>query len=415
MSEGEPPVRIMPGAGVVARIGPGVLLVLGSPAQAGLEPLLSALRSTCSDQLAPGRALVRRVAAHLFEADPASVPVFAVLAPTEQGWALLLHGDIEAVVDQGDSQERLSGTDAATWVDRIIPAGFTSLHVGSVGSLPDRADGPYELTAGIVPASGVVIVPADQRVPAAPVPAPPPASTRPPTAGLGTEPDPTLLTPGAPPAQATTMPDALRQPPAVHPQPGAASPFQSIVLAQAAPVEPLPPLPVVGEPARDNEAERSQGALVDGILCEREHFNHPQALYCSACGVSTVHRTRTLVKGPRPPLGVLVGDDGSAYSLGADYLVGREPHEDDAVRRGTLRPLRLLDAERSVSRVHAEIRLQDWDVVVVDRGSANGTFVAERGETTWRRLDADRKEIIPPGTRIAFGKRLMTFETHHQA
>jgi pSer/pThr/pTyr-binding forkhead associated (FHA) protein len=131
--------------------------------------------------------------------------------------------------------------------------------------------------------------------------------------------------------------------------------------------------------------------------------------------VSTVHRTRTTVKGPRPTLGVLVGDDGSAFALDTDYLVGREPEHDDVVQAGEMRPLKLVDAERSVSRVHAEVRLQDWDVVVVDRGSANGTFVAARGETEWQRLAADRGETIQPGTRVAFGKRVMTFDTHHQA
>ena len=407
MDSGAVQVKIVPGAGVVARIGTGVLTVPGNPADHQLEPLLHALRATCVDQAAPGRALVRRVAGHLFQADPDSIPPFGVVAPTEEGWALLLHGGVEATVHREGGDERWSGTDAATWVDRVVPAGFVSLRVGPVGQSGDASTGPFELGSGIVPGSGFVVVaaPGASATSAAESPVPSMAVD-----------EPTLVAPAvAGPAPSATQPAATVAATLDVPDPGGETPFHSIPLTSADQVEQRAPLPVIGEATPSHSEQRSEGPLVQGILCERGHFNHPHALYCSACGVSTVHRTRTLVKGPRPPLGVLVGDDGSAFSLGADYLVGREPDEDDAVRRGGLRPLRLLDAERSVSRVHAEIRLRDWDVVVLDRGSANGTFVAERGETEWRRLDPDTPEVIQPGTRVAFGKRFMTFETHHQA
>lgn len=398
-------VKIVPGEGVVARIGTGVLIAPQTPSQSQLEPLLQALRATCVGQPAPGRALVRRVAGELFQADPDAVPDFAVAGPTDEGWAVLLHGAVEMVVVRQDSEEQLSGTDAATWVDRVIPGGFVSLRVGAVGHAGEVSTGPFELEAGIVPGAGIVIVAASTASQtAAPVAVGPEAAEDLTLVDLGSArpPGPTAAT--APPAATVEAPNPAEE-----------GVFQSILLTSPSKVEPREPLPVIGEDGEDRRETEPQGTLVDGILCERGHFNHPHALYCSACGVSTVHRTRTLVKGPRPPLGVLVGDDGSAFSLGADYLVGREPDQDDAVRRGELRPLRLLDAERSVSRVHAEIRLRDWDVVVIDRGSANGTYVAERGETEWRRLPPDGDEVIQPGTRVAFGKRFMTFDTHHQA
>ncbi|MEX2620776.1 MAG: FHA domain-containing protein, partial [Egibacteraceae bacterium] len=250
----------------------------------------------------------------------------------------------------------------------------------------------------------------------------PPARAPAPAPAVSSDEDPTLLDqpavapatpaddmPGTPPPQEP----APQQPEPEQPEPLA---FDSILLTEAVELEPRAPLPIVGEPMPDGHEEpEPEGPIVDGILCERDHFNHPLALYCSSCGVSTVHRTRVPVKGPRPTLGVLIGDDGSAYALDHDYLVGREPEMDPGVESSELRPLRLQDAERSVSRVHAEVRLQDWEVIVVDRGSANGTFVAARGETEWRRLAKDDGEVVAPGTRIAFGKRIMTFDTHHQA
>jgi hypothetical protein len=198
-------------------------------------------------------------------------------------------------------------------------------------------------------------------------------------------------------------------------EPAVELPFQSILLAEPVELEPRPALSIIGQEDAEDVEPEPEGPMVDGILCERNHFNHPLALYCSSCGVSTVHRTRTTVKGPRPTLGVLVSDDGSAFALDTDYVVGREPETHDGVAAGELRPLKLHDDERSVSRLHAEVRLNEWDVAVIDKGSANGTFVAARGETSWRRLSAEKGEVIQPGTRVAFGKRVMTFDTHHQA
>ena len=127
-----------------------------------------------------------------------------------------------------------------------------------------------------------------------------------------------------------------------------------------------------------------------------------------------LHTTHVLVQRPRPPLGVVVADDGSTFTLSSNYVVGREPERDGLVESDEARPLKLQDAERSLSRVHAEIRLIDWDVYIVDRGSANGTYVLPRGAQQWKRLVADAPEKILPGTRVAFGKRVVTYESHHQ-
>jgi len=167
------------------------------------------------------------------------------------------------------------------------------------------------------------------------------------------------------------------------------------------------------EASSNHAGSENESVIVHGILCEVGHFNHPKSLYCSSCGRSTVHRTRVPVSRPRPSLGVVVSDSGEIYSLDSDYVVGRDPTLEPAVQSGQARVLTLEDPERSVSRVHADIRLQDWDVYIVDRGSANGTFVATRDETEWRQLPPDAPHRITPGTRIAFGRRVMTYNSHH--
>lgn len=175
-------------------------------------------------------------------------------------------------------------------------------------------------------------------------------------------------------------------------------------------VAPSPAQAGDGPGVRQGPAVAHAPVLVDGVECNRGHFNHPFALRCATCQASLVAATRHTVKGPRPPLGTMVLDDGVRYELDADYVVGREPAGDPAVAAGEARPLPLDDPEQAVSRVHAEIRLQDWDVAVVDRGSANGVHLLAPEGTEWRRVGTGESVVISPGTQVAFGRRVMTYE-----
>jgi hypothetical protein len=111
--------------------------------------------------------------------------------------------------------------------------------------------------------------------------------------------------------------------------------------------------------------------------------------------------------GTRPPLGVLVTDDGAIYRMDQGYLVGSDPGRDPTVGGGLARPLPL--AGTNVSGTHAEIRTQEWDVVVVDRGSAAGTSVFEPGASGWERCRSFEPRVLPPGTHVAFAQRIVTF------
>ena len=104
----------------------------------------------------------------------------------------------------------------------------------------------------------------------------------------------------------------------------------------------------------------SSGTTVHGILCSRGHMNDPKARFCAVCGISMVHQTHNLVSGPRPPLGVIVLDDGSSFSLDHDYVIGRDPESSDLVQRGQARPLLIVDPTSQMSRVHARILLREW-------------------------------------------------------
>jgi pSer/pThr/pTyr-binding forkhead associated (FHA) protein len=76
-----------------------------------------------------------------------------------------------------------------------------------------------------------------------------------------------------------------------------------------------------------------------------------------------------------------------------------------------LRPIALDDPSGAMSRVHAEIRLDNWDVLLTDSGSSNGTFIAEPGMQVWSMLGPSQPFRLVPGTRVRLGQRIFTFET----
>jgi len=179
---------------------------------------------------------------------------------------------------------------------------------------------------------------------------------------------------------------------------------------------PRAPLPVVTEeppPAALAEEEGDTRPKVKGILCKNGHLNDPRVLFCAQCGIRTTQQTAVSVDGVRPPLGLLVFDNGATVSLDADYLLGREPETDQRVTGGAHRPLLVVDQTGGVSRHHAEIRLEGWDVVLTDIGSANGTLFARRGELAWTALIPGQPVQLTRGMTVRMGGRQFTFESPH--
>ncbi|HUN30562.1 MAG TPA: FHA domain-containing protein [Trebonia sp.] len=152
-------------------------------------------------------------------------------------------------------------------------------------------------------------------------------------------------------------------------------------------------------------------ALVDGVLCARNHFNDPDVQYCRQCGIAMVQLTQRIQKGPRPPLGVLLLDDGTGFTLDKDYVVGREPVLDGDVAAGRARPLRIPDPGGTVSRLHLRISLIGWQVEVRDINSSNGSVV-HFPDGHEQRLLAGDSTLIPPGTKIAVGHRSLQYQSY---
>jgi pSer/pThr/pTyr-binding forkhead associated (FHA) protein len=81
------------------------------------------------------------------------------------------------------------------------------------------------------------------------------------------------------------------------------------------------------------------------------------------------------------------------------------------VQSGTARPLGVDDADRAVSRVHAEIRIAGRAVQVIDRDSVNGTFVYPEGGSGWERLPANEPYELAPGTQVLVGRRTLLYRS----
>ena len=155
-------------------------------------------------------------------------------------------------------------------------------------------------------------------------------------------------------------------------------------------------------PASDRPA-----VVVEGVLCASEHFNDPEARACRQCGTGLDQQPRTVLQRQRPPIGVLVFDDGTRVTLDGDYVLGREPVLDFDVMAGRARPLRISDPEGTVSRLHLRVSLVGWQVEVSDLGSANGSVLRAPGEE--RTLAPFEPIVLEPGTRIGIGHRSMQY------
>ncbi|MGN9840321.1 FHA domain-containing protein [Nonomuraea sp. H19] len=168
-----------------------------------------------------------------------------------------------------------------------------------------------------------------------------------------------------------------------------------------------------GPPQQEQQADHADRPLVYGVDCKNDHFNDPRVPYCAVCGIALVQRTLVPYKGPRPSLGVLILDDGTALPLETDYLLGRDPERAPEVAGGTARPAKVTSPDGSVSRRHLRVALDGWDVNLVDLGSVNGTQIQPPGDPNFYDIPPNEPVTIAPGTTVRVGvSRTLRFEAH---
>ena len=86
-------------------------------------------------------------------------------------------------------------------------------------------------------------------------------------------------------------------------------------------------------------------------------------------------------------------------------LVGRRPEPRNGEQVAHLIPLQ--SADMSVSKTHAQFGpAADGTIVVMDRGSTNGTVLVRQGMS--RQLAPGRPAALLPGDKVVYGDREMT-------
>jgi FHA domain len=340
----------LPGAGVIARHG-GLVAVTDSRGQ-DPDPLLGVLTEVAA-VAGDGRDLVR-MAARAALGSRGQLAWACAGVTADDGMAVLVHGAAAATVSvDGAVEVALTASDSVIPVTRTFTG--ASVSVGLAVGNPGAPDPRCWLGDGVVHGGGIALT----------------------AAADAAEP-------------ATLMHDQLLD---IVP-----AQLDGGLLAE-----------VTGSvPASDRPA-----AMVEGVLCASEHFNDPDARTCRQCGVSLDQPPRNVQRRPRPPLGVLVFDDGTRVTLDGDYVLGREPVLDFDVMAGRARPLRISDPEGTVSRLHLRVSLVGWEVEVSDLGSANGSVLRTPGEE--RTLAPFEPIVLEPGTRIGIGHRSMQYLAYQGA
>ncbi len=384
------------GAGRLVRQGRTVLFTTGD------GPATAALVGWCRFVGDRSAADVLADLGRVVDAGPAVGP-FVLVVLDDDGVEIAASGGLPLAVRTAAGVEVVAGEGLQR---RSVP-GVEGLWLVPDGSV---ADPLLELERGVVAASGFEV--RISRPAAAGAWAPPPAAE----AALAPQ-VVSLLTPDDELPPAEPLPVAVAPAPAPEPEPAPApapapapEPAPEPAPAAAVPDTPAPPAPG-GSIVEPMEPADDEHVHVQGLRCSRDHFNDPRVRYCAVCGIAMHQASFILVEEMRPPLGVLTFSDGSHRSLARTVVLGRDPVDDPAVLRGEATAVPLADVTNTLSRVHAEIRLLGWDVLIVDRGSTNGTYVWDEARQAWDRLVPEQPRALVPGTHVAFGRQAATFES----
>ncbi|MDQ2587287.1 FHA domain-containing protein [Saccharothrix yanglingensis] len=444
-------ITYRPGA-VVAVVGGGTwLLIDADPA--------SELVRRCWELVSFGAGLDDVLSAIVHEGFRA-VGSFALVRWTEEERRAVLRGAarVDAVGADGTVCE-LRAEGVATWLDRALDAGLTGLRL----TAGDGTGPELPVERGVVLAGEVVVRlvagaadsdvappirttppsdPSRSTAPPAPV-AEAPASA--PAPAIALAPPPTGET-SAEPVDLTDFKydhvfgasgdDRPVEPSPVRPDSSPVQPRGASVESEAEPpsrpeAEPVPPPAPVqvrrdpdgvietfgwGRPPAEETMLRHRGApdethhvstlgapRVRAVTCPNQHLNSEYAVSCRVCAQDIAPQEAFVV--PRPPLGVLRLSTGGLVTLDRGVVLGRDPQ---AGPRGS-HAIRLAVQGNDISRNHVEVRLDGWDVHVVDLGSKNGTSVITPGWPA-QELAALIPHPLPPGSRVVLGEN--TFFTY---
>jgi hypothetical protein len=405
-------IGIEPGPGLVGRFGETVIVIPrgdagDSPAARVTQELLGLAAEVGSDREASANAIASQLAAwvigHMSEA-----PAFGIVAPMRDGVIMFLRGAVWCTITEGGATREISGEQALTWVDLIVPGSFERLAIGGASGRPVRADPLSDLWGGVVPGQGFVL----SRVAGAPgMSGLEPASAE---SVSASEPEPTP----APVPASEAMPEPEPEP-SVAPEPSAEPEPEPAVAGGDSHGFAWPPAEEAPGQAADSPQEpwglRAEVPNHQPTMVVRtgEHdldpggaeSDPPPAVQPTT--VSPAMQSRTAAA--QGPLGVLTSPDGPPIVLTGVLVLGREPSQDPAVESGEAAPVQLQDPDHVISRVHAFVSVENGIVLVRDADSMHGTYLSPPGGEQWTRIGTEASPL-PPGWCMQIGPQVFTFE-----
>ena len=140
------------------------------------------------------------------------------------------------------------------------------------------------------------------------------------------------------------------------------------------------------------------GPTVQAVSCSSGHPNPVHAVTCRSCRADVPAQTPITL--PRPVVGVLRMSTGDVITLDRSVLLGRSPSADRLVDGEKPHLVKVPSPTKDISRNHVEVRLDGWQVLVVDLNSMNGTMVTLPGRPT-ERLRPDVAVAIEPGAVVS--------------
>ncbi|WP_020105023.1 FHA domain-containing protein [Nocardia sp. 348MFTsu5.1] len=448
------PVSVLPGRGIALRRGPSLLLIAADPMKTSAT--LTDLARIATEPLGESRAEGSRLRSltKWLLANEDSSPGFAVISTDQHGGLeVFLYGGATArmYVTELASPEVVRGADSGFLVQRSYPSSLYAIAVtidetdplagGPIGAAGIAPSHIFSLEKGAAPGAGMILWPSaspstDSAVYVIPATSPvvDAADSTPLMVGATGSDAETRLVPPILSVRLDDLDEATQS--TRSPLPIVGGPRKPGKLRQGV-AEPtlVPPQDVLDDAlssaptdvanrpvkvGNSRVSARDQKVQIHGLLCANGHINDPRLPVCTRCGIRIDRRTGALVQGPRPPLGLLVIDDGSTYVVAGDLLIGRDPEPMVAGRGGVaaggigpLDPIRINDTSGSMSRAHCELRLVDWEVRVIDTGSVNGTYVRYPRAPGWITLRRGQEAVLYPGSQLQVGSRSLLFESPH--